>query len=84
MDRSRTLAQIYIDNVTKNSDVWNRDICASFDDIVRRISQQSETTEELVKQQAYVENLPFKELMQLKEKLSTAANIAIIVNAFIY
>ena len=66
VERARILIQIYVDSILKASDFLNREICGSFDDIVRRISQQSETTEELVKQQTYVDNLELKELILLK------------------
>ena len=57
---------ILIDNIMNLSRKFNRGVCAEYDNIVRNITAQSETTEQLVKQQEYVDNLPVRELLTLK------------------
>lgn len=53
-------------NIANISRKFNRDICKRFDVILKNIMAQSETTEELVKQTQYVENLRSGELMDLR------------------
>ena len=55
-----------ISKIVDISRLFNRSICHQYDVIVRKITAQSETTEELVKQQAYVENLYSGELLELR------------------
>ena len=72
MGRANCLAGRMIDNVMITSRKFNRGICTEYDNIVRKITAQSETTLELVTQQDYVENLHTKELLELREKLEIA------------
>lgn len=55
-----------IDNIVVTSRKFNRGICTQYDQIVFKITRQSENTAELVTLQDYVENLWCKELLQLK------------------
>ena len=66
VNRARDLAQTLIDNIVSTSRNFNRGICNQYDVIVKRITAQSETVEELVKQQDYVENLCVGELLDLR------------------
>lgn len=61
-----SLANVMTNKVMVNSRKFNRAVCTQFDGIVRKITAQSETTESLVKQQEYVENLRVGELLELR------------------
>lgn len=50
----------------EKSRTFNRGICGQYDVIVKKISAQSETTEDLVTQIDYVEKLHTGELVQLR------------------
>ena len=47
------------------SQKFNRSICTQYDTIVKKITSQSETTDQLVRQQDYVERLRVGELLEL-------------------
>lgn len=66
VERARHLSGILINHIITTSSRFNRSICTQYDGIVRRITAQSETTEQLVQQQAFVENLHVKELVELR------------------
>ena len=55
-----------INNIARISRKFNKAICNQYDGIVKKITAQSETTEELVKQTKYVEDLGVGELMDLR------------------
>ena len=55
-----------VHNIVNHSRKFNRAICTQYDNIVRKITAQSEKTEELVKQIEYVENLRVGELLELR------------------
>ena len=55
-----------VNNIVNHSRKFNRAICTQYDNIVRRVTAQSEKTEELVKQIDYVENLRVGELLELR------------------
>ena len=64
--KARWLAEILVTNIIKTSRVFNRGICTDYDTIVKRITAQSETTEQLVGQEAYVEYLQTGEIYTLR------------------
>ena len=66
IERSRALADKMVANIARISRKFNKAICVQFDGIVKKITAQSETTEELVKQTKYVEDLRVGELMELR------------------
>nr|XP_054750956.1 dynein axonemal heavy chain 3-like isoform X12 [Lytechinus pictus] len=82
--RSRDLADIMITNIIDTSRLFNRAICGQYDQIVRRITTQSETTTQLVKLQEYVDRLTTGELLQLKKKLEVAAGNLIFLMDYAY
>ena len=55
-----------ISNIARISRKFNKGICVQYDGIVKKITMQSETTEELVKQTKYVEDLRVGELVELR------------------
>ena len=69
IDRSRHLVQRMVDSIIATSEKFNRNICKQYDNIVKKITEQSESTDELVKQMKYVESLRAGELLQLKVSL---------------
>ncbi|KAK2157592.1 hypothetical protein LSH36_188g04054 [Paralvinella palmiformis] len=73
-----------ISKIVDISRLFNRSICHQYDVIVRKITAQSETTEELVKQQAYVENLYSGELLELREKLFIASQNLMFLMEYAY
>ena len=72
IQRARDLSLVMVNNIVNHSRKFNRAICTQYDNIVRRITAQSERTEELVKQIDYVENLRVGELLELR--VQTFAN----------
>ena len=66
MAKARWLAEILVTNIMKTSRVFNRSICTDYDTIVKKITAQSETTEQLVTQEAYVEYLQTGEIYTLR------------------
>ena len=66
IDRARHLIQRMVNNIISVSEKFNRNICKQYDSIVKKITEQSETTDQLVKQMKYVESLRAGELLQLK------------------
>ena len=72
IQRARDLSLAMVNNIVNHSRKFNRAICTQYDNIVRRITAQSEKTEELVKQIEYVENLRVGELLELR--VSTVAD----------
>ena len=66
ISRARTLADVMTSNIINVSRKFNRGICTQYDNIVRKITAQSETTEDLVKQSDYVERLHVGELLELR------------------
>ncbi len=64
--RARGLINVLTTHIMETSRKFNRGICTEYDTIVRNITAQSETTDELVRQQDYVENLHVKELLHLR------------------
>ncbi|XP_038073730.1 dynein heavy chain 3, axonemal-like isoform X4 [Patiria miniata] len=74
MARADDLANIMITNIVMTSHKFNRDICTQYDNIVRKITQQSESTNQLVSLQEYVDGLWVGELLQLKTRLEIAAS----------
>ena len=66
IQRARDLSLVMVNNIVNHSRKFNRAICTQYDNIVRRITAQSEKTEELVKQIDYVENLRVGELLELR------------------
>ena len=69
IDRARHLIQRMVNNIISVSEKFNRNICKQYDSIVKKITEQSETTDQLVKQMKYVESLRAGELLQLKVRL---------------
>ncbi|XP_030856161.1 dynein heavy chain 3, axonemal-like [Strongylocentrotus purpuratus] len=82
--RSRDLADIMISKIVNTSRVFNRGICGQYDQIVRKITSQSETTHQLVKLQEYVDRLTTGELLQLKKKLEVAGGNLIFLMDYAY
>ena len=74
IQRARDLSQVMVDNIVNHSRRFNRAICTQYDNIVRRITAQSERTEELVKQIEYVENLRVGELLELRVPTDASKN----------
>ncbi|XP_022099330.1 dynein heavy chain 3, axonemal-like isoform X3 [Acanthaster planci] len=72
--RADDLANIMITKIVNTSRKFNRDICSQYDNIVRKITQQSESTHQLVSLQEYVDGLWVGELLQLKARLEIAAS----------
>ena len=72
IDRARSLADTMITNIMNKNRNFNRTICRQYDVIVKKISAQSETTEELVKQIDYVEKLHSGELIQLRVTIESS------------
>ena len=66
IDRSRHLVQRMVNSIIATSEKFNRSICKQYDNIVKKITEQSESTDQLVKQMKYVEGLRVGELLQLK------------------
>lgn len=66
IERSRSLAHTLISNIVKLNQKFNRGICMQYDRIVKRITAQSETTEELVIQQDFLDRLGSGELLDLR------------------
>ena len=66
IDRARHLVQRMVDKIIATSEKFNRSICKQYDNIVKKITIQSETTDQLVQQMKYVESLRAGELLQLK------------------
>ena len=66
IQRARDLSLVMVNNIVNHSRKFNRAICTQYDNIVRRVTAQSEKTEELVKQIDYVENLRVGELLELR------------------
>ena len=66
VNRARSLAQVLITNVVNLSRKFNQGIRSQYDTIVRKITHQAESTEELVKLQDYTENLRVGELLDLR------------------
>uniref|UniRef100_A0A1I8FV89 DHC_N2 domain-containing protein n=1 Tax=Macrostomum lignano TaxID=282301 RepID=A0A1I8FV89_9PLAT len=67
------LISLLVNNVVTGTRAFCDDICNHYDDIVKRITQQSETTKELVDLQKYVDNLTVDELLDLQAQLKKAA-----------
>ncbi|XP_064605237.1 dynein axonemal heavy chain 3-like isoform X2 [Liolophura sinensis] len=84
IDRARHLIGIMIDNIVLTSRKFNRGICTQYDEIVFKITRQSETTTELVTLQDYVEGLWCKELLHLKDKLELAAGNLLFLMDYAY
>ncbi|XP_076804480.1 dynein axonemal heavy chain 3-like isoform X3 [Clavelina lepadiformis] len=74
LDRSHHLQKMMIDNVMNISRRFNRSICTTYDEIVKRITSHVESTNGLVELQEYVDNLASNELIKLKEQLGVAAS----------
>ncbi|CAH1783206.1 unnamed protein product, partial [Owenia fusiformis] len=72
IERARKLANIMITHIINTSRKFNRGMCTQYDNIVKRLTTQAETTEELVKLTAYTDNLRSGELLDLREKLLIA------------
>lgn len=70
IEQARTLMTVLVNNIISLNRRFNRGICTEYDGIVRKITAQSETTEELVKQTEYLDNLPVSELLKLKVSFS--------------
>ncbi|XP_023932407.1 dynein heavy chain 3, axonemal [Lingula anatina] len=73
IQRARNLADIMITNVMNISRKFNRSIVTQYETIMRRITTQAETTEELVSLIDYVERLRVGQLLELNDKLEVAA-----------
>ncbi|KAL5013226.1 hypothetical protein ScPMuIL_007496 [Solemya velum] len=71
--RARFLIDLMVTSIMETSRKFNRSICTQYDGIVRKISQQASTTDELVSLQEYVEELSCRELLELKDKQEVAA-----------
>ena len=66
MKKAQWLTEIMVTHIVDTSRVFNRSICAEYDTIVKKITAQSETTEQLVEQEAYVEFLQTGEMYTLR------------------
>ena len=66
ISRARDLIEVMTNKIVTTSRGFNRRICAEYDSIVRRITTQSESTQQLVSLQEYLAKLPMGELLQLK------------------
>ncbi|KAL3852322.1 hypothetical protein ACJMK2_015979 [Sinanodonta woodiana] len=73
VDRARLLVKEMVDKIMTTSEKFNRSICQQYDGIVKKITFQSEQTDQLVTQMKYVESLRAGELMELKDKQEMAA-----------
>ena len=76
IQRARDLSLVMVNNIVNHSRKFNRAICTQYDNIVRRITVQSEKTEELVKQIDYVENLRVGELLELRVLMKMTLNFS--------
>ena len=76
IQRARDLSLVMVNNIVNHSRKFNRAICTQYDSIVRRITAQSEKTEELVKQIDYVENLRVGELLELRVLMKMTLNFS--------
>ncbi|XP_064633532.1 dynein axonemal heavy chain 3-like isoform X2 [Lineus longissimus] len=82
--RSRSLADVMIMNIVNNSRKFNRSICTQYDTIVKHITSQAESTNDLVQLQNYVDNLQVGELLKLKEKLEIAGGNLLFLMEYAY
>ncbi|XP_071960977.1 dynein axonemal heavy chain 3-like [Antedon mediterranea] len=82
--RARNLASIMINKITSTSRKFNRSICQEYDGIVRKITAQSESTDQLVGLQEYVDRLRTGQLLQLREKLEIAASNVLFLMDYAY
>ncbi|XP_071815449.1 dynein axonemal heavy chain 3-like isoform X3 [Apostichopus japonicus] len=73
VERARELADVMISKIMQTSYHFNRSICQQYDNIVKMITAQSESTKQLVSLQQYVDRLHVEDLEQLKEQLEVAA-----------
>ncbi|XP_041348477.1 dynein heavy chain 3, axonemal-like isoform X2 [Gigantopelta aegis] len=73
INKARALINMLVQNIINTSIKFNREICKEYDQIVKKAAQQAESTEELVKQTEYLENVKVGELYQLTDKLEIAA-----------
>ncbi|KAJ8047551.1 Dynein heavy chain 3, axonemal [Holothuria leucospilota] len=73
VDRARELADVMISKIVQTSYHFNRSICQQYDNIVKTITAQSQSTKQLVSLQQYVDRLHIEDLEQLKEQLAVAA-----------
>ena len=80
VDRARSLIATMTGNIAKISRKFNRDICTKYDTILKNIMALSETTEDLVKQTAYVENLRTGELMVLRVSVRGVTQLIMRIN----
>ena len=71
-----------INNIMDTSQKFNRSICTQYDHIVKKITSQSETTDQLVRQQDYVERLRLGELFELN--VSGAGERVMIIICILY
>ncbi|XP_033642613.1 dynein heavy chain 3, axonemal-like [Asterias rubens] len=72
--RAEDLANIMINKIVSMSRKFNREICSQYDGIVRKITSQSQSTDQLVALQDYTDGLRVGELLHLKAKLEIAAS----------
>ncbi|XP_063786085.1 dynein axonemal heavy chain 3-like [Pseudophryne corroboree] len=73
IDHTRQLTNIIINKVATASQKFNRKICQQYDGIVTKITAIAASTSTLVELQNYVDKLRTVELLEIKEKLSVAA-----------
>ena len=66
VDRAHHLQDVLITNVMNLSRKFNRGMCSQYDGIVRKITTQADTTEQLVNLQSYVDRLTTGELLELR------------------
>ena len=71
--RARSLVDRMVNNIAIISRKFNKSLCVAYDVILKKISAQSENTDELVTQMKYVEDLRVGELLLLKDKCAIAA-----------
>ena len=64
--RAEDLANIMINKIVSMSRKFNREICSQYDGIVRKITSQSQSTDQLVALQDYTDGLRVGELLHLK------------------
>uniref|UniRef100_H2YSD8 AAA+ ATPase domain-containing protein n=1 Tax=Ciona savignyi TaxID=51511 RepID=H2YSD8_CIOSA len=74
LNRSQHLQTMMITTVVDISRRFNRSICTTYDEIVKRITSHVISTLGLVELQEYVDGLCSTELIKLKEKLDIAAS----------
>ncbi|KAM4746905.1 dynein axonemal heavy chain 3-like [Rhinophrynus dorsalis] len=73
IDHTRQLTNIIINKVATTSEKFNRKICQQYDGIVTKITAIAASTSALVELQDYVDKLRRVELLEIKDKLSVAA-----------